>query len=144
MVFLFKLKTNLVKMIMVNNFLANRNLMFSLKPQNKNRGEMRMVDNFLMIGQCIYYNVSCRFLQVGHRNPLQGHDLIIDYGHVFWKLHKLLRNCLFPFHLCNKLLFACLNIQTPKTCNFSWKLNSWLSLSASSNAGVQFQRHSMY
>jgi hypothetical protein len=69
MVFLFELKTNIVEMIVINDFLANWNLMFSLKLWNKNWGEMRMVDNFLMIGQCVYYNISCWFFQVGHQNP---------------------------------------------------------------------------
>jgi hypothetical protein len=54
MVFLFELETNLVEMIVVDDFLTNRNLMFSLKLRNKNWGEMKMVKNFLMIGQCVY------------------------------------------------------------------------------------------
>jgi len=41
-------------MIVVNNLLLNRNLMFSLNLQKKNWVEMKMVDDFLMIGQNIY------------------------------------------------------------------------------------------
>jgi hypothetical protein len=58
MVFLFEPKTNLAEMIVVDDLLANRNLMFSLKLQKRNWAKTRMVDDFLVIGQGVYENVS--------------------------------------------------------------------------------------
>ncbi len=49
---------------------------------------------------------------------LWGCDLIIDHSHVFWKLHDFLRNCLFPLSFCNRFIFACLNVQTPRAYEF--------------------------
>jgi hypothetical protein len=39
------------------------------KPPKEKLTKTRVVDNFLVIGQAVYLNVSYRFLQVGHRNP---------------------------------------------------------------------------
>jgi hypothetical protein len=43
-----------VEMTVVDNVLANQNLMFSLNLQKINRAEKKMDDNFLVIGQGIY------------------------------------------------------------------------------------------
>jgi hypothetical protein len=71
--------------------------------------------------------------------PLWGHDLIINHGHISWKLHDLLVNCLFPLPLCNKLLLVGLNIRTPELASFSWKLSSWLSLSVAQMEGYNLE-----
>lgn len=54
MAFLFEPKTILVEMTMVDDLLANRNLMISLKLQKKNWTKTRMGNNFLVTGQGVY------------------------------------------------------------------------------------------
>jgi len=54
MVFLFELEIISTKMIVVNDLLANWNLIFSLNLQRRNHVEMKMGDKFLVIGQNIY------------------------------------------------------------------------------------------
>jgi len=54
MVFLFKPETIPAGMTVVNDFLVNQNLMFSLNLQKKNQAKKKMGDDFLVRGQGIY------------------------------------------------------------------------------------------
>jgi hypothetical protein len=144
MVFLFKLKINHVKMIVVDDLLANWNLMFSLKLQKINWAKTRMVDDFLVTCRGVYQNMSCWFLQQVIEILFWGHDFIIDHvmssrsSTISWGI------MFFPFPFAIDFFLFAWTSQPPKLASFFWKLVSWLSLSAISNGEVQYQGHSMY
>ncbi len=54
MVFLFEPETIFAEMTMVDDLLANWDLMISLKLQKKNRTKMKMGDDFLVTSQGVY------------------------------------------------------------------------------------------
>jgi hypothetical protein len=54
--------------------------------------------------------------------PLSGCDHTIDHGHIFWKLHDLLKNYYFSLPFCSKFLLARLYNWTPRAYEFFLKV----------------------
>jgi hypothetical protein len=144
MVFLNELETNLTKMIVVNDLLANWNLISPWISKREIGPRWRWSTTFWWQVKAstrtfLFYSFK-QVIEI----PLRGRGFIINHGHVSWKLHDLLGNCFFPLPLCNRLLLAYLNIQIPRACEFLLEVEIMAFFQCSFRWRGTIRRHSMY